>query len=157
MNPKTSFTVGLAIAALAVGVQTASAEVPDAFERAVASKQQSMQAGSSVFPDVVERAVAAHQRNQRTELRSDSAESAMVFDGRLEQTLTPGPRYSDSVDGAIFAAGPDATPSDDSLVRGSSGRELEWPQIGIGFGVGILLMLGLYLTLRLTRIRPLAH
>ena len=39
----------------------------------------------------------------------------------------------------------------------SSGRGLEWPQIGIGFGVGILLALGLVLALRHTRVRPLAH
>jgi hypothetical protein len=39
----------------------------------------------------------------------------------------------------------------------SSGREHEWPQIGIGFGMGVILMLGLYLAVRYTRIRPLPH
>jgi hypothetical protein len=39
----------------------------------------------------------------------------------------------------------------------SSGRDVEWPQIGMGFGLGILLALGLFVALRYTRIRLLAH
>ena len=39
----------------------------------------------------------------------------------------------------------------------SSGSEIEWTQIGIGFGIGLVLALGLYLAMRFTRIRPLAH
>jgi hypothetical protein len=38
-----------------------------------------------------------------------------------------------------------------------SGREVEWPQIGIGFGIGIALMFGLYLVVRTPRDRQLAH
>ena len=39
----------------------------------------------------------------------------------------------------------------------SSGSEIEWPQLGIGFGFGILLVAGLWLTMRMTKGRPLAH
>ena len=39
----------------------------------------------------------------------------------------------------------------------SSGRDIEWPQVGIGFGVGLVLLLGLALTLRATHTRPFAH
>lgn len=39
----------------------------------------------------------------------------------------------------------------------SSGREIEWPQVGIGFGVGLMLLLGVALTLRATHSRPFAH
>lgn len=39
----------------------------------------------------------------------------------------------------------------------ASGRDVEWPQLGIGFGFGILLMLGIALTVRYTRVPPLAH
>jgi hypothetical protein len=39
----------------------------------------------------------------------------------------------------------------------SSGDELEWLQIGMGLGGGILLAFGLFLGLRLVRIRALAH
>ena len=39
----------------------------------------------------------------------------------------------------------------------SSGREIEWPQIGIGFGIGFVLILGLVLALKATRTPPVAH
>ena len=39
----------------------------------------------------------------------------------------------------------------------SSGSEIEWPQLGIGFGLGILLVAGLWLAMRMTKGRPLAH
>jgi hypothetical protein len=39
----------------------------------------------------------------------------------------------------------------------TDGREIEWPQVGIGFGIGMVLAIGLLLTLRATRQRPLAH
>jgi hypothetical protein len=37
-----------------------------------------------------------------------------------------------------------------------SGRQIEWPQLGIGFGLGILLVSGLWLAMRV-KFRPLAH
>ena len=39
----------------------------------------------------------------------------------------------------------------------SSGSEIEWSQLGIGFGLGILLVAGLWLAMRMTKGRPLAH
>jgi len=39
----------------------------------------------------------------------------------------------------------------------SSGSEIDWPELGIGFGVGMVLVLGLILTVRVGRSRPLAH
>ena len=39
----------------------------------------------------------------------------------------------------------------------SSGREVEWPTVGIGFGIGLVLLLGLGLTLKATHTRPFAH
>jgi len=39
----------------------------------------------------------------------------------------------------------------------SSGREIDFPQLGIGLGIGVLLALGLYLAVRFTRVRPVAH
>jgi hypothetical protein len=38
-----------------------------------------------------------------------------------------------------------------------SGRDLEWPQVGLGLGLGIGRPLGGLLTVRYTRARPLAH
>jgi hypothetical protein len=42
-------------------------------------------------------------------------------------------------------------------VSASSGSEIEWPQLGIGFGLGILLVAGLWLAMRMTKGRPLVH
>ena len=42
-------------------------------------------------------------------------------------------------------------------VSASSGSEIQWPQLGIGFGLGILLVAGLWLTMRMTKSRPLAQ
>ena len=50
----------------------------------------------------------------------------------------------------------DPTSSSNPVTVGS-GREIEWPQVGIGLGIGLLLALGLFLGMRYTRIRPLAH
>ena len=46
-------------------------------------------------------------------------------------------------------------PASDSAV--GSGSEIEWPQVGIGLGIGALLMIGLYLAVKGTRQRTLAH
>ena len=42
-------------------------------------------------------------------------------------------------------------------VETTSGRDIEWPQVGVGLGIGLLLGLCLVLAVRYTRIRPLAH
>ena len=39
----------------------------------------------------------------------------------------------------------------------TSGREFEWPQVGIGLGIALLFGLGLALAIRHTRVRTLAH
>ena len=42
-------------------------------------------------------------------------------------------------------------------VYASSRSEIEWPQLGIGFGLGILLVGGVWLAMRITKGRALAH
>jgi hypothetical protein len=39
----------------------------------------------------------------------------------------------------------------------SSGREIDIPQVGIGFGIGLVLLLGIFLALRAAHVRPFAH
>lgn len=46
--------------------------------------------------------------------------------------------------------------ADSSLIAASSGRELEWPQIGVGLAFLIAFAIGIYLILR-PRQRSLAH
>jgi hypothetical protein len=45
----------------------------------------------------------------------------------------------------------------DAVPVASAGREVDWPQIGIGFGIGIVLAIVLGLSLKATRPRTLAH
>jgi hypothetical protein len=47
-------------------------------------------------------------------------------------------------------------PADTSTPSASSGREFDWPQVGIALGIGIALAFGLILAFR-SRQRPLAH
>jgi hypothetical protein len=141
----------------------------------------------TTYPDVVERATAAKiasesttQLNLRAVLPSDSVESAS---GATERAFAPQPFNlrtvvaSDSVENATGATErsgdqsfnlrhmlaadsvqmPRTGAAPTSIATSDSGSGLEWPQIGIGFGIGILLALGLVLTVRLTRVPPIAH
>ncbi len=80
-----------------------------------------------VGPDAFERAVIANERSK----------PVIVVDDRFR--LNPNTGF-------------DPTP-----VTATNSRDIEWPQVGIGLGIGVLLMIGLYLTLKATRQRPLAH
>jgi hypothetical protein len=108
--------------------------------------------GPIVSPDAVDRAVAAKELqgsiesqpsagrglvfdDHRTGAVQQSAGRTLVFDNHRLEELRPPEQISVS----------------------SSGRDIEWPQLGIGFGLGVALLLGLLLTVRFTRTRPLAH
>lgn len=120
----------------------------DAFERAVVGGQNS-QAPLSTYRDAFERAVIGGQLDQTNlSVSPDAFERAAAQNHGLDSNLSS---YRDSFERAALPTGPV------QVSATSSGRELEWPQIGIGFGIGIVLMLGLYLTLKSTRQRPLAH
>jgi hypothetical protein len=93
-----------------------------------------------------------------------------AFAGSSARTVTS--VYPDAFDRALHAAGLrlngaaaagdshnrfDLASSTASLPTVSSVREIEWPQIGIGFGVGILLAVAFWGAMRIRHIRPLAH
>jgi hypothetical protein len=59
--------------------------------------------------------------------------------------------YRDGPERAVLPSAPIQT-----TVSSDSGRQIEWPQLGIGFGLGILLVAGLWLAMRV-KFRPLAH
>jgi hypothetical protein len=101
--------------------------------------------GPIVSPDAVDRAIAARESMQTAgrslvfdDHRSDAAQQStgrtLVFDNHRLDATRP-----------------------EQVSATSSGREIEWPQLGIGFGLGIALLLGLMLAIRVTRTRPLAH
>jgi hypothetical protein len=159
MALKAPLIIGLAVAAL-VGVQAASAQSPSdaseraklgtaapsgAFERTAGEKQllaglarvyrdahgnvpgDARGAVSKPLSDSLERSAIVAQPSTGAVLSGDSH-------GRVDLQDTPAPATS-----------------------ATSGREIEWPQIGIGFGLGIVLAFGLLLAVRATRVRPLAH
>jgi hypothetical protein len=160
MALKSLISIVLAGAALTVGAQAAFAMsdasdratqsqvglYPDAIERAVNAK---LAAQSTVnrYPDVIDRAVNAKLAAQSTGNRhSDAVDRAVV--NRVQSGALSGhiDRYElDLPNGPVAAA------------TTGSGREIEWPQVGIGFGIGMLLLLGLILAVRFTRSRPFAH
>jgi hypothetical protein len=78
-------------------------------------------------PDAFERAVTTHENSK----------PVIVVDDRFR--LDPN------------------TGGEPSPVQVTNSRDIEWPQVGIGLGIGLLLMIGLYVALKATRQRPLAH
>ena len=130
---------------------------PDLEDRAIASEQIRLERmldsrerslGTSVLNSVapVDRERALGTKNELT-LRSDFY--ADGFAQALQPQSRPEPVRDDR-----FRIDPT---SGQTPVTVSSGREIEWPQVGIGFGIGMVLLLGLVLVMRAAHIRPFAH
>jgi hypothetical protein len=117
----------------------------DGFDRAVEAKL-ALKPAVSTYRDANERTATASQREPLRRGLSDFGQSFSQIAAPLQPSRVDG--YLDAPDRALPVAGP----AEVSTV--SSSRELEWPQIGVGFGVGILFALGLLLAFRHTRIRP---
>jgi len=103
-----------------------------------------------VAPDAVDRAIAGKLSQQAA---IATAGQRLVFDDHRVDTGSQSAGRSLVYDD--YRLDPVNKPVQVSAT--GSGRELEWPQMGVAFGIGIALMLGLFLTLRLVRVRPLAH
>lgn len=173
MTRRISLTIGVAVVAVAVGVPTAlgKGQPPSAVDYFKANELATLvQSGK---PSAVEYFRAnelatlvqsestlagyrdAHERVGTTGNQPavatyrDSFERGEVKIGTgLESNVAT---YRD----AFERSNPQTAPVTSSPV--GSGTEIEWPQVGIGLGLGIALMLGLWLAMRITRIRPLAH
>ena len=129
---------------------------PDLIDRAVAAEQNRL----GTMLDARERSLEAGIGNGKVsslEARERSFETTRVlvapdaFERVVEAAIrdNPTPVVDDR-----FTIDPT---SDQSPVTVSSGREVELPQIGIGLVVGLVLAFGLFLLMRYTRGRPLAH
>ena len=179
MTRKISLITATVGAALVLGVPAAwgNHQYGDAFYRAEPATVH-------VSPDLVDRAVAAEQNRLSSML--DARETALgenlgnqkvspldarerSFGAKLEVQLSGG-SYPDVIDRTVAAQGTTRPPVGDfdrfridhsnvpvPVSATSSGREIEWPQIGIVFGIGLILILGLVLAMRATRTPPLAH
>jgi len=98
----------------------------------------------------------------------DAREQALTAKSEAQLASTPAPDWFErSANAAIrdnrgvfvaddrFDLHPQQVPT--TVTATSSGRDIDVPQIGIGLGVGLLLALGLFLAMKYTRIRPVAH
>jgi hypothetical protein len=104
-------------------------------------------------PDAADRAAALGQ--QKTTDMLNAREGALTAKYDAQVGSTPVRDSREIVVDDRFRLHPQSVST--PVTATSSGREIDLPQIGIGFGFGLLLALGLYLAMRFTRIRPLAH
>ena len=94
------------------------------------------------------RAGASQPLNARDVLASDSVDAALATERSRRATAY---FYANATRGTLCPA-----PWSPVLTQ-SSGRDIEWTQIGMGFGLGVVLAIGLFLAMRYTRVRTLAH
>jgi hypothetical protein len=135
---------GFAQAVAASLALQSAATYRDAHERATPVK--GVESNIATYRDAFERGVASGQLDLST-FRNAFDRAGNRSQGLQSSVST----YRDAHERAMPVAAPAAVPTIDA------GRDLEWPQIGIGFGVGLLFGVALLLAVRATRIRPLAH
>jgi len=105
-----------------------------------------------VSPDAVDRAVAARELQRSVESQPSAGRSLVFDDHRTDASQLSAGRALVFDNHRLGESRPT-----EQVSVSSSGRDIEWPQLGIGFGLGVALLLGLLLTIRFTRTRPLAH
>ena len=154
MTRTISLIIGIALTALVVAVPAAFGE-----GRLAGSNEQDVKYASQ--PAAVSRPDSHElvQSNGAVVSRPDSHETVQPFS--YIDAAERADRIS-SMPGrdVVLLSGDDHItfqPADTSVPVASSGRDFDWPQVGIGFGIAIALALGLLLALRATRQRQLAH
>ena len=138
MTPKISFITAVVGAALVLAVP--------AFADSWGADQNRVTV--HVSPDLVDRVVAARQHELSSML--DARERS--FAAKSDATRVVG---TDPVRDDRFRLDPSSIPTPAAAI--GSSREIEWLQIGMGFGGGVLLAVGLFLAIRMTRVRQPAH
>ena len=169
MTLKTSFTVGIAVAALVVGVQTASAApTPDASDRT--SLVQPDFGQNFLYPGGYPQSGHGYLGNQPASASAVGSGSEIEYPGGYPQSghgyLGNQPASASAVGSGREIEYPGGYPQSGHGYLGNqpasasavgSGSEIDWPQLGVGFGVGIAVLLGLILTVRIGRSHPVAH
>jgi hypothetical protein len=167
MTRTISLIIGITATALAIGVAPALGEgrlagspeptqvAPDWFERAASNAQ------NQAAPDWFERAAISAQNDAIVVSRPDSHDVVTQVDNGYLDAAARAQRIDVVVPTAASDAHERSAPprgefTPQTEVTGS-GIELELPQLGIGFGIGLMLALGLFLVMRYTRGRELAH
>jgi hypothetical protein len=152
MTSKITLIIGVAVTALAFGVPTALGE-----GRLAGSIEQD---GVAAFY-ANERATLAQQSVSTGVSRPDSHDIVKASDNGYIDASDRARRINTVVPTAYLDAFERSAPPKGSTPISSeasgSGSERDWSQLGIGFGLGLLLAVGLFLAMRMTRVRPLAH
>ena len=173
MTPKTSLVTTVAVALVAVPAAW-GAQAPDVIERAVTAKlaspslPQPNPRGMLASDSVESARQQAQPFNLRNVLASDSVESAkaesqplnlrdVLASDSVEEYGTALTSVDRRIVGDNYREPPKPVNRPTTIAASDSGREIEWSQIGMGFGLGILLAIGLFLAMRSTRVRHLAH
>ncbi len=153
MTPKISLIVGVAAAALVLGVPTALAE--GRLAGSIEPQDSVVQVSRPDSHDiVVQPSVPQVSRPDSHDIVSSDAGSYIDAADRARRINTIVPTaYTDAHE---RSAPPQGTVSRSTEATGS-GNELDWSQLGIAFGLGLLLATGLFVAMRMTRNRPLAH
>jgi hypothetical protein len=138
MTPKFSFITAVVGAALVLAVP--------AFGDSWGADRN--QASVHVSPDLIDRAIAVRQQELSRML--DARERSFAAKSDAKSIVPPVPVRDDR-----FRLDPSSIPTPAATIK--SARDVEWLQIGFGFGGGVLLALGLFLALRMTRVRQPAH
>ena len=153
MTPRISLITAVFVAALAC--------VPAAFGDNWGADRQSQTVVGS--PDAIDRAVTAEQQRLATML--DARERAFGtkrevqlgtagYPDVVERTAVAYERTSGFRGDDRFRIDPTSQPGPVPVT--GDGRDIQWPQVGIGFGIALALLMGLLLALRGRR-HPLAH
>jgi hypothetical protein len=138
MTPKISFIITIVGVALVLAAP--------AFGDAWGADQN--QATVRVSPDLADRVAAARQQELTSML--DGRERSFAAKSVAMTVTTLDPVRDDR-----FRLDPSSIATPAATI--STARDVEWLQIGMGFGGGILLALGLFLAMRMTRVRQAAH
>jgi hypothetical protein len=185
MTSKISVIIGIAVTALVMGVPTALSEgrlagSPEqdgvsffyANERATLAQPSSTAVSRPDSHDIVrqdgvaffyanERATLAQQSEPTGVSRPDSHDIVRHSDNGYIDASDRARRINTVVPTAYLDAHERSAPPKGSprvsTESPSSGSEFDWSQLGIGFGLGLLLAAGLFLAMRMTKLRPLAH
>ena len=176
MTPKISLVTVVAVALVAVPAAWGSQQQSNPRGMLASDSVESARHQAEPFnlrhvlaSDSVESArQQAEPLNLRNVLASDSVESAkaesqpinlrdVLASDSVEAYGSAGTSVDRRIVGDNYREPPKPVNRPTTIAASDSGREIEWTQIGMGFGLGILLAVGLFLAMRSTRSRQLAH
>jgi hypothetical protein len=162
MISKISLIIGIAVTALAFGIPTAFGErqlvappVPDSVAYFYANERATLGFGPIIHDHGDASQAKLQLQSPPMEVIRDRGDASQA---KLQLQSPPMEVIRDRGDASqakLVEQGSGTVGSREQVA--SSGSEIAWPQLGIGFGLGILLVAALWLAMRMTKSRPLAH